>query len=147
MATGERQDPYLNYKFKVEIDGIITAAFSEVTIPDVSTEATEYREGTDPPTPRKLSGLIKYGNITLKKGITDSLELYNWWKLVETGGASKARKNLSLILVDEEDTDKAQWDIIQAWPSKYDSSDFSAKGNEVMVETLEIVHEGVIRVK
>lgn len=146
MPTGERTDPYRNFRFRIEIDGIQTAAFSEATIPDTTTDPVDYREGTDPTTQRKLSGLTKYGNITLKKGLTDSMELYDWRKSVEQTGAVGARKNISLILIDEEGNDKARWDIVEAWPTKYDPSDFSAKGNEVVIETLEIVHEGVTRV-
>ena len=74
------------------------------------------------------------------------MEIYNWRKTVEQSGASSARKNLSLILVDETGADKARWDIVEAWPTKYDPSDFSAKANDVMIETLELVHEGVVRV-
>jgi phage tail-like protein len=130
----------------VELDGIETAAFSEATVPDSSTDAVDYREGTDPTHQRKLSGLTKYGNITLKKGITDNLDLYDWRKSVEQTGAKGARKNMSLILIDEEGNDKARWNVVEAWPTKYDPSDFSAKGNEVLIETLEIVHEGITRV-
>lgn len=147
MPTGARTDPYRNFRFRVEIDGIQTASFSEAAIPDTSTDTVDYREGTDLPHQKKLSGLVKYGNITLKKGLTDSMELYEWRKLVEQSGAAKARKNISLILTDEEGNDKARWDIVEAWPTKYDPSDFSAKSNEVIIETLEIVHEGVTRKK
>ena len=144
---GERNDPYRNFRFKVEIDGIQTASFAEATIPDSTTESVDYREGTDLPHQRKLSGLTKYGSITLKKGITDSMDLYNWKKQVEDFGAIKARKSISLILIDEEGNDKAQWNILEAWPTKYDSSDFSAKANDVVIETFEILHEGVTRTK
>lgn len=147
MATGERDDPYRNFRFRVEIDGIRIAGFAEATIPDSTTDTTDYREGTDLPFQRKLSGLTKYGNITLKRGLTDSMELYNWKKLVEDSGAIKARKGISLILIDEEGNDKAQWDINEAWPTKYDASDFSAKANDVVIESFEIVHEGVKRIK
>ncbi|MCD4799884.1 MAG: phage tail protein [Methanosarcinales archaeon] len=147
MATGERNDPYRNFRFRVEIDGIQIASFAEATIPDSTTDVTDYREGTDLPFQRKLSGLTKYGNITLKRGLTDSMDLYDWKKLVEDSGAITARKNISLILIDEEGNDKAQWDINEAWPTKYDSSDFSAKANDVVIETFEIVHEGVKRIK
>jgi phage tail-like protein len=147
MATGERNDPYRNFRFRVEIDGIQIAGFAEATIPDSITDVTDYREGTDLPFQRKLSGLTKYGNITLKRGLTDSMDLYNWKKLVEDSGAITARKNISLILIDEEGNDKAQWDINEAWPTKYDSSDFSAKANDVVIESFEIVHEGVKRIK
>lgn len=147
MATGQRKDPYRNFRFRVVIDGIQTAAFADATIPDTSTEAVEYREGTDATFSRKLSGLTKFGNVTLKRGLTDSMELYNWRKAVEEKGAMENRKSLSIILVDEQGNEKAQWDIVEAWPVKYDVSPLSAKGNEVSVESLEIAHEGVKRVK
>lgn len=147
MAIGRRVDPYRGFRFRVEIDGVNIAGFSEATIPDSSTDVVEYREGNDPPHQMKLSGLTKYGNITLKKGLTDNMELYLWSKLVEERGSAGARKHMSLILIDEAGEDKARWDVVNAWPIKYDPSDFSAKSNEVIVESLELVHEGVFRVK
>jgi phage tail-like protein len=143
----DRMDPYRQFRFRVEIDGITQAGFSECTFGDTTTDPVEYREGTELPVFRKLSGLTKYGNITLKWGITDSMDLYNWRKLIIDTGAARARKNLSIILVDEAGSDKARWDVREAWPSKYDPPDFSAKGNEVAIESLEIVHEGFRRVK
>lgn len=141
-----RKDPYRQFRFRVEIDGITQAGFSECAFADTTTDPVEYREGTDPTVFRKLSGLTKYGNITLKWGITDSMDLYKWRQQVIDTGAEGARKNMSIIMVDEAGADKARWDIVQAWPSKYDPPDFSAKGNEVAIETLEIVHEGFKRV-
>lgn len=147
MATGERKDPYRQFRFRVEIDGISQAGFSECAFADTTTDPVEYREGNEPTRFRKLSGLTKYGNITLKWGITDSMDLYDWRQRVIDAGAEKERKNISIILIDEGGADKARWDIEQAWPSKYDPPDFNAKGNEVAIETLEIVHEGFKRVK
>ena len=141
-----RTDPYRNFRFRVEIDGITQAGFNECTFGDITVEPIEYREGTDAPTSRKLSGQTKYGNITLKWGITDSMDLYNWHKQVVDTGAGGTRKNISIILVDEAASDKARWDIVEAWPTKYDPTDFSAKGSEVAIETLEIVNEGFNRV-
>ncbi len=142
-----RNDPYRNFRFKVEIDGINIASFSDATIPDSTTDSVDYREGTDSPYQRKLSCLTKYGNITLKKGLTDSMELYNWRKSVEDSGAIKARKSISLVLVDEEGKDKCRWDIIEAWPTKYSASGFEAKGNAVMIETFELALEKITRTK
>lgn len=141
-----RKDPYRQFRFRVEIDGVSQAGFSEVTFADTTTDPVEYREGNELPVFRKLSGLTKYGNITLKWGITDSMDLYKWRQQVIDTGAEGARKNMSIILVDEAGGDKARWDVRDAWPSKYDPPDFSAKGNEVAIETLEIVHEGFKRV-
>ncbi len=143
----DRKDPYRQFRFRVEIDGITQAGFSECTFADTTTDPVEYREGTEPPVFRKLSGLTKYGNITLKWGITDSMDLYDWRQRVIDAGAEKERKNISIILIDEAGADKSRWNIVQAWPSKYDPTDFSSKGNEVAVETLEIVHEGFKKVK
>jgi phage tail-like protein len=141
-----RKDPYRQFRFRIEIDGVTQAGFSECTFADTTTDPVEYREGDELPTVRKLSALTKYGNITLKWGITDSMEIYNWRQQIIDTGAEGARKNMSIILVDEAGSDKARWNITRAWPTKYDPPDFSAKGNEVAIETLEIVHEGFKRV-
>jgi phage tail-like protein len=141
-------NPFKNFRFRVEIDNITSAAFSEATIADSTTDAIEYREGNDPLHVRKLSGLTKYGNITLKRGVTDSMELYNWKRAIEESGAegSGARRSVSITIVDDEGNDKARWEITNAWPTKYDPSDMNAKGNEVVIEVLELVHEGIRRV-
>ncbi len=145
MPTGKRVDPYKNFRFLVEIDGIIQAGFREVTIPDSTQEPIEYREGNMPPTVMKQPGLVKYGNVSLKWGITDSLELYNWRKMVEDGKTKEARKNMAIILLDEEGSSAARWEFSEAWPSKYDAPDLNATGNEIAIENIEIVHEGMKR--
>lgn len=143
----DRNDPYRNFRFKVEIDGINIASFSDATIPDSTTDSVDYREGTDSPYQRKLSGLTKYGALTLKKGLTDSMDLYNWRKQVEDSGAIKARKSISLVLIDEEGKDKCRWNVLEAWPTKYSASGFEAKGNAVMIETFELALEKITRTK
>ncbi|HHI96312.1 MAG TPA: phage tail protein [Thermodesulfatator atlanticus] len=145
MPVGQRKDPYRNFRFLVEIDGIVQAGFSEVTLPDSTQDVVEYREGHEPPVLRKLPGLAKYGNVTLKWGVTDSLELYEWRRLVEQGKIAEARRNMAIIVLDEEGEPAARWEFYQAWPSKYDAPDLNAKGNEVAIETLEIAHEGMKR--
>jgi phage tail-like protein len=151
MATGERKDPFRNFNFRLELKAIQEAAFSEATIPDTTSDVIEYREGykeqNKTNTVRKLQGLTKYANITLKKGITDSMEIYNWRKLVEDGDMDKARQNIAITLLDEKGKDAARWEFANAWPSKYDAPDLTAKGNDVAIETLEIVHEGMVKVK
>ncbi len=142
----QRNDPYRNFRFLVEIDGITQAGFSEATIPDTSQDPIEYREGNESPTARKIPGLIKYGNVTLKWGIADSLDLYDWRKLVEEGKMKDARRNVAIILMDEEGNSKSRWEFSDAWPNKYDAPDLSAKGTDIAIETLEIVHEGMKRV-
>jgi phage tail-like protein len=143
MATGQRKDPYRNFRFRVEIDGLQQAGFTDVSGFDSTVDVVEYREGNETTTVRKLSGLTKYGNISLKWGITDSTEIYNWYTDVTKGNVQ--RKNISIVLVDETGSDKSRWNFINAWPSKYDAPDFSAKSSDVGIESLDIVHEGMVR--
>lgn len=117
-----------------------------MTVPDTSTDVVEYREGSEEPRLRKLSGLNKFGNVTLKWGTTDSLEFFNWRKLVMQGKMKDARKNMAVILMDEEGNPAARWEFENAWPNKYDPADLNAKGNDVAIESVEIVHEGMKRV-
>jgi phage tail-like protein len=142
MAVG-RVDPYRGFNFLVEIDGITQAGFQEVSGLDASTDAVDYREGADPNHVRKLTGLNKYSAITLKRGVTDSDELWRWRKSVIDGRTE--RKNGSIILLDESGVEKIRWNFANAWPSKWTGPSFNATSTAVAVETLEITHEEVAR--
>jgi phage tail-like protein len=142
-----RIDPYRNCRFRVEIDGIDQGGFREVTISDSSQDVVEYREGNHPPRMRKVPGLIKYGNVTLKWGITDSMALYEWRKAIEDGKTSSSRKNMAVVLMDEAGQEKSRWNFSNAWPTKYDPADLNATANEIAIETLEVAHERMERVK
>ncbi len=131
----------MNFNFLVEVDGINQAAFQECSGLDCSTESTDYREGGDNTTVRKLPGKTTYSDIVLKRGITDSDELWLWRKTVVDGKAQ--RKNGSIVLQDTEGNEKIRWNFINAWPLKWEGPGFDAKANDVAVETLTIAHEGV----
>lgn len=147
MST-QRKDPFGNFRFRIELDGIQQAGFSEATIPDSTSDPIEYREGTDAVLfNRKLAGLAKHSNLVLKWGITTSMDLYNWRKMVEQGKVAAARKNIAVTLIDEEGNDAARWEFGNAWPNKYKAPDMNAKGNEVAIESIEIVFESMQRVK
>lgn len=139
MATGQRVDPYRGFNFLVEIDGITQAGFQEVSGLDSSTDSVDYREGSDPNHVRKLTGLNKVSAITLKRGITDSDELWKWRLTVIEGKAE--RRNGSIILLDSTGKEKLRWNFVNAWPSKWTGPSFNATSTAVAVETLEITHE------
>ena len=141
-----RKDPYKNHRFLVEIEGIVQAGFTEVTIPETSQEPIEYREGIDAPTMRKIPGMVKYGNVILKWGATDSMDLYTWRKEIEDGKIDNGRKNMSVIVLDDLGQPITRWEFREAWPTKYDASDLKASGGEIAIDTLEIAHEGMKRV-
>lgn len=141
MATGDRKDPFRSFSFKVEIDSVTRAGFRECSGLDASQDPIEYREGTEGLTARKLPGLNKYSNITLKWGMTDDAELWDWRKKAMTGKVE--RRNGSIVLLDETGEEKMRWNFREAWPTKWTGPTFNATGNEVAIETLEIAHEGL----
>ena len=143
--TGQRVDPYANYSFKVEIDGIVRAGFREVSGLDSTVEVHEFREGGDNGTMRKLPMKTKFSSIVLKWGLTDDMELYNWH--AQTVQGNTQRKNGSIVVFDRQGKEKVRWNFFNAWPSKYDSANFNAEANDVAIESLELAHEGLERVK
>ena len=138
-------DPLRNFAFKVEIDGLTVGGFTDCTGFGASTDPIEYREGGENKTVRKLPGLTKYNNIVLKFGLSDSRVLYDWYRDVTTGKVQ--RKNGSIIVYDVDGQEKVRWNFFRGWPTKWDGADFTAKGNDVAIETLEIAHEGIERAK
>lgn len=143
-----RVDPLRNFRYRLEIDGIDQAGFAEVAIGDSSTEPIEYREGVDPTTAIKIKGLFKYGNVTLKWGITDSMELSEWHRSVVDDATTMedVRRTVVIRVQNEAGEDKASWEVDRAWPAKYDPSDLNAKGNEIAIDTLELCNEGIRRI-
>jgi phage tail-like protein len=144
MATGQVTDPFGNFNFLVEIDGITRAAFQEVSGFDSTIDVIEHREGGENTTLRKLPGMTKYSNLTLKWGITDDVDLYTWHRQIVQGQIE--RRNGSIVLLDRAGQEVARWNFFRAWPTKYDGPDLNAEGNDVAIETLELAHEGVERV-
>jgi phage tail-like protein len=138
-------DPYGNYNFRVEIDGITRAAFQEASGFDSSIDVVEHREGGENTTLRKLPAMTKYSNITLKWGTTDDHDLYDWHRQWVTGDPAAQRKNGSIVLLDRAGQEKVRWNFVRAWPAKWTGPSFNAEGNDVSIETLELAHEGLVR--
>jgi phage tail-like protein len=138
----KRVDPYANFNFLVEIDGIARGGFSECSGLEVSVGVIEYREGTDKPnTVRKLPGLIKYSSIVLKRGVTQDKSLWNWIKRVVDGDVQRA--NGSIALLDAARNEVLRWNFREGWPSKWEGPALNGKSSDIAIETLVIEHEGI----
>lgn len=138
----DRHGPFRVARFLLEIDGVTKAGFSHCRLPTSSTDVVEYREGNEPPTPRKLAGLNRYGPLELRSGITTaSIELAEWRRLVEQGKLDEARGSVAVVLLDEEGAPAARWEFRNAWPSRYEGPTLDAGRSAVAVETLDIVCE------
>jgi phage tail-like protein len=137
----QRDNPYTNFNFVVDIGAGDDVGFSEVDLPAGEVEVIEYREGSERvSSARKLPGRAKYPNVVLKRGITGRMELFDWWKSVRDGVTD--RRNVTITLLDEQRAPVQRWQLWNAWPAKVDYSTLQGLGNEVVIETLELAHEG-----
>jgi phage tail-like protein len=134
--------PYRDFNFRVEIDGIGETQFSEVSVPEAEITVVEYREGADKTSAtRKLPGRVRYGNIILKRGVSGDLALWEWFRAIASGDFQP--RNVSIVLLDAERQPVIRWNARDAWPTKYDASDLNAKGNEVVIELLELAVDSI----
>jgi phage tail-like protein len=134
-----RNDPYAQFNFLVEIDGVNVAGFTEVSGLNAESDSFEYRLGSEPATMRKIPGLLKYTNITLKRGYTDNPKLWEWRKTTLDGKTE--RRNGSITLRDEAHKPVLRWNFFEGWLVKYDGPALNSKTNDAAIETIEIIHE------
>lgn len=141
MAVGDRNDPYGQFNFLVELDGLTVAGFTEVGGLASESDVGEYREGSEPARLRKIPGLMKYTNITLKRGYTSNSELWDWRKSSEDGATE--RRDGSIVLLDESRTEALRWNFRAGWISKYEGPALNSSTSEAAIESIEIAHEGL----
>ncbi len=145
MSSGRQEDPYAGFRFKVEIQGVIEAHFSQVSGLSVSTDVVEMEEGGVNEYTHKLKGQTKYQNIVLKRGVTTSRSFFSWMKASVNNQHVKAgRKNGVIILYGDNGTREIQkWQFLRAWPSKWEGGSFDTGSSAALIETLELAHEGI----
>lgn len=142
MATGERRDPYRSFNFQLEIDGVPLGAFSEVSGLTAEGDAVDYREGTDvQQNVRKLPALRKYSNITLKRGYSQDKSLWRWYANIVNGQPD--RRDVTIVLLNESRQPVLRWHAESAWINKIEGPSLKAAANEIAMESVELVHEGL----
>lgn len=145
MPETAKTDIFRNYNFVLDLglsDG--TAVFTEVSGLSVSVESIEVRGGGDGPVARQLAGRVTYGPVHLKWGLSNSKELWNWLMTAVKGKVE--RKNVSIILKSNDgQTEKTRWNLTNAWLKEWKGAHLNAMGQDVAIETLTLVHEGVER--
>ena len=134
--------PLPKFHFQVEWGGT-RIGFTEVSGLDVETEVIEYREGISPEaSKKKMPGLQKFPNITMKRGVFKSdNEYFEWWNTVSLNTIE--RRNVIVSLLNEAHEPVMVWKVKNAWPTKINSTDLKADGNEVAIEAMEVAHEGL----
>lgn len=141
-------DPLVSFNFAIEVSGIISGYFTEASGLGSEHEVIEHKimgEGGQEIV-KKIPGRLKWGDITLKRGITSNLDIWDWRKMVVDGQVESARRNGSIMMYDQEGSEVARWNFERGWPSKVSGPSVNTTSNEVGVEELVITHEGTERV-
>lgn len=150
-ATVLKYDPYRKFKFLIKWDGVYVAGVSKVNGVTRSVEATDWRAGGDNNTSMKLPGITKYEPITLERGFSADATFMSWMKLVSSyqaaGGTSaesvhKFRKDFMIEVYNIASEKVLTVQVFKAWPSKISLGDLDAKSSDVIIETMELQHEG-----
>ena len=139
---GNTVDQLLAFRFAIEIEGIHQAVFNECSGLGVQTEVFEYKEGGLNGYSRKFPGHTTYSNITLKWGMADTTDLWDWYnRLLSDPRQWKERKDVSVIHYDSEGTQIRRWNLTAAFPVKWSGPSFNAATSEVAIETLELAFD------
>jgi len=142
VANDQRIDPFRAYNFVLEIDNIARGAFSEVGGLTAEGDSVDYREGSDVQSNvRKLIGMRKFTNITLKRGYTPDKSLWQWYTNIVNGVPD--RRNVTITLMNERREAVLRWHAENAWINKIEGPSFKASSNDVAMESVELVHEGL----
>jgi len=141
------QDPLVGFHFAIEISGVVTGYFTECSGIGSEQEVIEHKVVTETgqEVVMKIPGRLKWENITLKRGITTNMDIWNWRKQVEDGQVDSARRDGSIIMYDQHLAPAARWDFERAWPVKVSGPQPKADSNDIGVEELTITHEYIKR--
>jgi phage tail-like protein len=142
-ALGVRFDPYREFNFWVEIEGLIVGGFSEVSGLKVEIDVETYSEGGRNEFSHQLPGRVKANTITLKRGLTDIDTLWPW--IEDTTRGIFTRRNLTIYLLDNAGLPAMWWDVFKAYPVRWEGPELRANGNAVALESMTLAHHGLLK--
>lgn len=145
-----REDPLVGFHFGVEVQGVLKDLyFTECSGLGSEHEIIEQKLVGDKGKEivYKIPGRLKWENITLKRGITGSMDIWEWRKKIEDGKVDDNRHDGSVTMFNQIGDPVARWEFKRAWPSKVTGPQPKSDSNELGIEELTITHEYVARVK
>lgn len=138
----ENEDPLVGFHFAIDIGGVVKGYFTECSGIGSEHEIIEHKVTEDgKEVVMKVPGRLKWEDITLKRGITSNMDIWDWRKMVEDGDVEGARRDGSIIMYDQKLSVVARWNFERAWPVKVSGPTPKSDGNEVGLEELTITHE------
>ena len=143
MPLGIRMDPTPNFKYGVDVSGVLVAGFTSVSGLEVTRETKEIVEGGINDHVHVLPGPLKHGKLTFKKGITLTSFMWEW---LHKGmfDVSVMKLPLGIILYSTEGIPRRFWTVLDAYPVKWSGSELKSDSNEVAIETIEFAHSGLL---
>ena len=128
-------------RFYVSIDGNLVAVFKECSGLSGEIEVETFREGGVNNYEHKLPGRVKYGNLTLRSGVANTVPLWEWFSKAATGEVE--RRNLSIIMYQQNQGELMRWNLEAAYPVRWQGPEFKADDNSVAVHSVELAHNGI----
>jgi phage tail-like protein len=138
---GATENPYAACRFYLQIGGVAQAVFTEASSLQLETDVFTYEEGGSNEFVHKFPGRTKVSNLTLKRGVTKSNELFKWFLEIARGKIN--RRNVSLVMYDSKGEQLMQWTLMQAYPVKWIGPQLTAASNTIAIESLELAHDGL----
>lgn len=138
--------PYSKFKFLVEIDGFRKAGFHKCSGLEATTEIRKYRDGGDSSQFHKGRGTTDYADVTLERGMSEDTDFMNWFvetaSLDDAGVTQSYKRDLSIILLDEDGTEVKRWNVFGAFVTKYNFDEMDAESNDNMLEYITLAIDG-----
>jgi phage tail-like protein len=148
MST-RKSDPVLSFQFSIEVSGLIpiNGYFTEIAGLETEYQVIEHKTTNilGQPYTQKIPGRPRWTEVTLKRGLTDSMGFWMWHRMVGVGMVALARASVSIVMYDRHYSPLAQWDLDKAWPSKVSGPQINSGSSDIAVEQLTLVHEGITR--
>lgn len=143
------RDPLVGFHYGIEVQGVVNGYFTECSGIGSEHELIEHKIVDDKgrESIQKIPGRLKWQDITLKRGITSNMDIWDWRDQIVQGQVEDARKNGSIVMFDQAGDEVARWNFENAWPLKVSGPSMKADSNEFGIEELVITHEGLYREK
>ncbi|MBI9043743.1 MAG: phage tail protein [Anaerolineaceae bacterium] len=145
----DREDPLVAFKFGLEIEGKLSGFFTNVGGIGSETEVVQQKvvnSETGETIINQIPGRLTWTPVTLKRGVTSAMDIWDWRQLVVEGKIDDARTNCSIVAYNQGNEEISRWNFENAWPSKVVGPEMDSGSTNYMIEDVTIVHEGVIRV-
>lgn len=145
----KREDPLVAFKFGLEIEGKLSGFFTQVGGIGSETEVIAQKvvnSETGETVINQIPGRLSWTPVTLKRGVTSTMDIWAWRQQVVEGKVDEARTNCSIVAYSQDNKEIARWNFENAWPSKVTGPEMDAGSTNYMIEDVTIVHEGVKRV-